>query len=198
MAAKALKAPQILDLIMAEASGGGRGMFSRGGSTRQVGLSDSGSRYITPLGQLKPVKTERIYHLTVVADGGSNRGPRPFHSAIQELIVRLSYAGIFIKFIFVGDDEEGREFPELLDDLPVAKHPNDLADPSDPSDPRRDHVDYYEGTRYIDNVSKVEFPRGLALVSDEDFAGAMTEELPTYVPSAVRRSLVTTDHLVMV
>ncbi len=197
MAAKALNAPEILDLIMAEVPGSSRGLLGRRSPERQVGLDDSGnSRYVLSLDQLQPVKTQRLYHLTVIADGGSNRGPRPYQGAIKELIIRLSYAGIFIKFIFVGDDYEGQEFLQVLDDMPVAKHPNDLADPTDPKDPRRNDVDYYVGTRYVDNVDKVEFLQGLRHVNDQEFAGAMTQELPTYVPSAVRRSLVTTDNLV--
>jgi hypothetical protein len=198
MASKALNAPEILDLIMTEVPGSSRGLLGRrSGPEQRVGLDDSGnSHYVLPLDQLRPVKTSRLYHLTIITDGGPNRGPRPYRETIKELIVRLSYAGIFIKFIYIGDDPEGQDFLQLLDDMPVAKHQNDLADPTDRNDPRRNDVDYYPGARYIDNVDKVEFLRGLRHVSDEEFAQAMTQELPTYVPSAVRRSLVTTENLV--
>lgn len=177
MAAKALKAPQILDLI----------------ATKVIG-----SGYKLRLEDLRPIQTDKIFHLTIITDGAPNRGPRPYREAIKELIVRLSYAGIFIKFIFVGDDEEGRDFLQILDDMPVARHANDMAYPSDRKDPRRNDVDYYPGARYIDNVDKVEFLLGLAHVSDEEFAAAMTQELPSYLPSAVRRALVSGTNLVYV
>jgi hypothetical protein len=168
MAAKALKAPQILDLI----------------ATKVIG-----SGYRLRLEDLRPIKTDKIFHLTIITDGAPNRGPRPYREAIKELIARLSYAGIFIKFIFVGDDEEGRDFLQILDDMPVARHAND---------PQSSDVDWFPGARYIDNVDKVEFLRGLRHVSDEQFAAAMTQELPTYVPSAVRRALVSSTNLVFV
>ncbi len=156
-----------------------------------------GSGYKTQLEDLRPIQTDRLYHLTIITDGAPNQGPSPYREAIKELIVRLSYAGIFIKFIFVGDDREGRNFLQFLDDMPVAKHQNDLADEG-PTDPRAGDVDWFLGARYIDNVDKVEFLGGLACVSDEEFAEAMTQELPTYVPCAVRRGLVSQANVVTI
>jgi hypothetical protein len=182
MAAGALNTPAILELIATKRFGGG---------------------YKIALEDLKPVQTKRIYHATIITDGGPSKGPHTgsgryaedYYPAIKELIVRMSYAGIFVKFIFVGNDPEGRDFLQFLDDMPVAKHPNDLAD-SGPKDPRAEDVDYFVGARYIDNVDKVEFPGGLRSVSDEKFAEAMTQELDTYVPCAIRRGLLATDNLV--
>ena len=173
-ASKALKAPGIMKLI----------------------AKDFFGNYKVRLADLRPVQTDKMYHLTVICDGGSNRGPSPFKEAIKELIVRLSYAGIFIKFIFVGTDSEGREFLQLLDDMPVARHPADLADEG-PRDPRYNDVELFVGARYIDNVDKVEFPRGLGSLRPGEFGGAMTQELNTYVPCAVRRGLLTMKNVVL-
>jgi hypothetical protein len=175
MAAKALNAPKILDLIAQKRMGSG---------------------YKLSLQEVRPVQTDRIYHLTIITDGAPNTGPRPYKDAIKELVVRLSYAGIFIKFIFVGNDRDGQEFLQFLDDMPVAKHQDDLAD-TGPADPRINDVDYYPGARYIDNVDKVEFLGGLSSVGDQAFAEAMTQELSTYVPCAVRRGLLSTANVVM-
>lgn len=165
MAARALNAPQILDLIATKRFGGG---------------------YKTALQDLKPIKTDRIFHLTIITDGAPNHGPRPFQEAIKELVVRLSYCGIFIKFIFVGNDQEGRDFLQFMDDMVVAKHPND---------PQADDVDWFPGARYIDNVDKVEFLGGMHSVTDPEFAGAMTQELSTYVPGAYGRDLLAGTNL---
>lgn len=194
MAAGALNAPQILDLIMAEVpdeNSSGGGLFGRrsGGTKQQPGLNTSGGHYLLGLNQLKPIKLPKLYHLTIITDGASLQGPRPIDGAIKELIVRLSYAGIFIKLIFVGDDRDGREFLELLDDMPVAKHRDD-------PHPKGEDVDWYPGARYIDNVDKVEFVQGLGNVKPAEFAAAMTQELDTFVPSAVRRDLLDARNLV--
>lgn len=201
MAADALKAPRILDLIKAQAPKKSSGLFGRSGGTEtRIGLDDSGrSQYVLGLSELRPIKTRQIYHFTIITDGAPyGGGPTPYESTINELIVRLSYAGIFIKFIFVGNDKRGKAFLDSLDDMPVARHQDDLADPKNQKDHRKKDVAYRPGIRYIDNVDTVEFPRGLKSVSDEEFAAAMTQELDTYVPSAVRRDLLDPANLVAV
>jgi hypothetical protein len=69
-----------------------------------------------------------------------------------------------------------------MDDLKQAFHSDD---------PNDDDVKNGRGQplRLIDNVDKVEFPLGLASVSDDAFAAAMNQELDTYIPSAVKRGL---------
>lgn len=198
MAADALKTPQILDLIMAEVpDGSSGGLFSRkSGTKQQPGLTEEGGHYLVDLKDLKPVQTDKMYYLTIITDGAPMQGPRPYKDTIKELITRLSYACIFIKFIFVGTDENGRKFLELLDDMATMTHEKDLADPADREDPRHEYVPWKPGVRYADNVDKVEFPGGLASVSREDFAAAMTQELDGYVPSAFRRGLLTGKYLV--
>jgi hypothetical protein len=213
MAAGALKEPRILDLVASRPRGGrsqrsGGGLLSglrRGGSAAQsdeptYGLVEDGNlEYIRGLDELEPIQTDQFYHLTVMADGGSNRGPRPYRNAIEDLVVRMSYAASFVKFSYIGDDPSGEEFMQLLDDMAVARHQNDLPDQDDPmDDPRRKDVDPRPGIRYIDNVDKVEFPHGLADVKDDEFAAKQTQELDTYVPSAVRRGLLSEKHLVYV
>jgi len=178
MAAEALKDKRILDVVKTSKGG----MFSR---------SQRGE-WVTPTSELKPLANSKFYHLTIITDGAPTVGiTDPY--VIMELIVRLSYVGIFIKFVYVGNDRHGELFLEQLDDMKTMKHNNDLADPSDPDDPRHEDVDPQTQRgqlplRYIDNVDKVKLgdPR---LASDEDVADAMNNELPTYLRSAKNRGL---------
>jgi hypothetical protein len=167
MAAEALGRPEIMELVRHSKSGYNHDRVS----------------WALPYTELRPVAAPKIFHFTVIGDGAPTVGPGKQH--IRELITRMSFCGIFIKFIFVGRDRDGERFLDELDDMKQRKHP---------ADPNRKDVDDPTGRhelRLIDNVDKVKFSRGLGSVTDEEFAAAMSQELDTYVPSAVLRGVLT-------
>jgi len=168
MAAEALGRPEILELVRHSKSGYDRNRVT----------------WALPYSALRPVAAPKLFHFTVIGDGAPTVGPGKQH--IRELITRMSFCGIFIKFIFVGRDRDGERFLDELDDMKQRRHD---ADPNrkDVNDPDcRD-----ERLRLIDNVDKVKFSRGLGSVDDDEFARAMSQELDTYVPSAVLRGVLT-------
>ncbi|HSE61786.1 MAG TPA: VWA domain-containing protein [Candidatus Saccharimonadales bacterium] len=169
MAAQALNDKRILDYIKPKKTWTGR----------------STGEWDIPTHQLRPLAGATVYELVIVTDGAPTAGiTDPIK--IMELLIRLSYVGIFVKFVYVGNDSAGKKFLQDLDDMDTARHPKD---------PRPEDVDptTYRGRlplRYIDNVDKVEIgdPRN---ATDEAVAAAMNNELGTYLPSAVRRGLLT-------
>jgi hypothetical protein len=94
MAAQALGKPEIMNLV-----------------AYNSGMMGGFKGWKTPYEQLRPVSAQRIFHFTVITDGAPTAGPGNNYyqrrDLIKELIQRMSYAGIFIKFIFVGSDPEG-------------------------------------------------------------------------------------------
>jgi|GEM_PF-5268969 len=169
-AAKALNKPKIMDLV-----------------AFNTDWSGNFKSWKTPYEQLQVVPVERIFHFTVICDGGPTVGPGNRSAGkrdmIKQLIQRMSYTGIFIKFIFIGRDEEGEEFLQAMDDLKVAYHDDD---------PQDNNVRPGSGLvlSYVDNVDKVAFPSGLKVVSKKEFAVAMNQELGSFVRSALKRGTV--------
>lgn len=132
---------------------GGGGLFHRGSGSPQVKKMDIPA------------------FVTVVTDGAPN-DPRSATDAVQ----RLSYRGVFLKFLFVGDvnDREARrgwEYLESLDDdIPVG-------------------VAYERGGRLIDNVDSKNLGT-LDRVSDEDFFDAMLDEATSWLENARTNGLI--------
>ncbi len=127
---------------------GGGGLFSRGGSKPAIKKMD------TPV------------FLIVVTDGR----PDDTRSA-TDAIRRLSYRGVFIKFIFVGTNRDGWSYLESLDDdIPVG-------------------VPFDRGGRLIDNVDAKKFA-SLGATSDDAFYDAMLDEVSTYLAAARQNQLI--------
>lgn len=170
-AAKALKKPEIMDLVAYNSDRNGNFVS-----------------WVTPYEQLQVVPVERIFHFTVICDGGPTVGPGNRYEGkrdmIKQLIQRMSYTGIFIKFIFIGRDKEGEQFLQDMDDLLVAFHPDDPKD-KDVRNPSPGQL-----LSYVDNVDKVAFPGGLKSVSKKVFAEAMNNELGSFVRSTLKRGSV--------
>ena len=104
--------------------------------------------------------------------GHSNAGGRD----VVEIIVAMSREPIFVKFLVIGSSSPGLVYAQLLDDLEEAKG-------------RRTLERWDLPPRLIDNVDtqRVADP---ATIGDEQFAAAMTEELPSWLTNAQRVGLV--------
>ncbi len=103
--------------------------------------------------------------LFVVTDGVPN-DPQSAADAIR----KLSYRGVFIKFLYVGNDRSGWQFLESLDDdIPVG-------------------VPYEQGGRLVDNVDAKQMA-DLRSASDDTFYEAMLDEVPTYLTTARQNEL---------
>ncbi len=129
---------------------GGGGFMKRGGGA--------------PKPSIKPMQTPAF--VTIVTDGSPND-----RNAATDVIRRLSYRAVFLKFIFVGNDRGGWAYLESLDDdIPVG-------------------VDYDKGGRLIDNVDAKQLA-SLGGTSDNAFYEAMLDEVPTYLAAAKQKGLI--------
>lgn len=90
--------------------------------------------------------------------------------AATDIIRRLSYRGVFLKFLFVGDDARGWAYLESLDDdIPVG-------------------VPFERGGRLVDNVDA---KRMSSLGKDDaPFYDAMFDEVTTYLAAARENGLI--------
>ncbi len=98
--------------------------------------------------------------MAVVTDGV----PDDPHSA-ADAVRRLSYRGLFLKFLYVGSNAAGWRFLEELDSgLPVG-------------------VSYERGGRLVDNVNSQKCDQ-LHGMSDQAFYELMFAEVSDYIPAA--------------
>jgi len=104
--------------------------------------------------------------VVIVTDG------RPDNAAsARDMIRKLSYRGVFLKFLFVGHDRQGWEFLRGLDsDIPVG-------------------VPYEHGGRLIDNVNAQNMG-SVRNMSDEEFFSAMFAETTDWLQSARQAGLI--------
>lgn len=125
----------------------GGGLFRRGGSAPSVRKMD------TPA------------FVVCVTDGVPD-DPQ----AATDIIRRLSYRAVFLKFLFVGNDASGWNYLESLDDdIPVG-------------------VPFEQGGRLIDNVDAKKMSK---LGKDDDsFYEAMFDEVTTYLAAARQNGLI--------
>jgi uncharacterized protein YegL len=104
--------------------------------------------------------------VVIVTDGRPNDP-----ASATDLIRRLSYRGLFLKFLFVGNDEAGWRYLESLDDdIPVG-------------------VPYEQGGRLIDNVDAKNLGN-ISKMSDEDFYAAMFDEAGSWLVAARTNGLI--------
>lgn len=129
-------------------SGGGGGFFrSKGGSAPTI------KKMAVPA------------FVTCVTDGVPDDP-----EAATDIIRRLSYRGVFLKFLFVGNDPRGWAYLESLDDdIPVG-------------------VPFEKGGRLIDNVDA---KRMSSLGKDDEaFYDAMFDEVTSYLAAARQHGLI--------
>lgn len=139
---------------VAELTGNGD-LFGGGGLLRRGSASaPSVRKMVTPA------------FVTIVTDG------RPDNAqSATDAVQRLSYRGVFLKFLYLGNDAAGWRFLESLDDdIPVG-------------------VPYERGGRLIDNVDAKEV-NSLAGMSDEDFYSLMFDEVSTWLVAARQNGLI--------
>ena len=111
-------------------------------------------------------KMDTPAYVVIVTDGRPNDP-----SSATDLIRRLSYRGLFLKFLFVGNDRAGWEYLESLDDdIPVG-------------------VPYEQGGRLIDNVDAKNLG-SISTMSDEEFYAAMFDEAGTWLTAARTNGLI--------
>lgn len=104
--------------------------------------------------------------VTIITDGRPNDP-----NSAKDLIRKLSYRAIFLKFLYVGTDRQGWQFlEELDDDIPVG-------------------VSYDRGGRLIDNVDAKQLGL-LGNTDDSTFYDAMLDEVSTYLEAARRNGLI--------
>lgn len=127
---------------------GGGGLFHRGASKPSIR------------------KMETPAYVVIVTDGRPNDP-----ESATDLIRRLSYRGLFLKFLFVGHDRAGWQYLESLDDdIPVG-------------------VPYEKGGRLIDNVDAKNLGN-IRSMSDEEFYEAMFDEAGTWLSAARTNGLI--------
>lgn len=111
-------------------------------------------------------KMDTPAYVVIVTDGVPNDP-----TSATDLIRRLSYRGLFLKFIYVGNDKQGWKFLESLDDdIPVG-------------------VSYDQGGRLIDNVDAKNLGN-IGKMSDEDFYAAMFDEAGSWLAAARTNGLI--------
>lgn len=137
---------------------------------KQTGNGDLFERGGLGFSRRLPAPTSRTMktgaYVTLISDGQPNDG----RTAI-EAVQRLSYRGVFLKLLYVGNNEAGWNFFRSLDDdIPVG-------------------APYERGGRLIDNVDAKRFVdvRG---VSDEAFFDAMFDEVPEWDAAALEHGLI--------
>lgn len=124
------------------------GLFRRGGGTPS------------------PKKSDMPVYAIVVTDGL----PDDPESA-TDMIRKLSYRGVFLKFLFVGHDRRGWNYLDTLDnDLPVG-------------------VPYERGGRLVDNVN-AQNVGDIRHISDDMFYEMMFAEVNEWLPAARANGLI--------
>jgi hypothetical protein len=102
----------------------------------------------------------------IITDGAPDN-----QEAAVDAVQRLSYRGVFLKFLYVGHDRRGWEFLEKLDDeIPVG-------------------VSYEQGGRLVDNVDSKRMD-SLSGMSDEQFYAAMLDEVTGWLEVAKAKNLI--------
>jgi len=105
-------------------------------------------------------------YVVIVTDGLPNN-----KDSATDLIRRLSYRGLFLKFLYVGNDSAGWEYLDSLDEgIPVG-------------------VPYEQGGRLIDNVDAKNLGN-IASMSDEEFYAAMFDEAGSWLVAARANGLI--------
>lgn len=139
---------------VARATGNGDLLGNGGGFMRRSAPKPSVRKMSTPA------------YVVIVTDGR----PDDTRSA-ADLIRRLSYRGLFLKFLYVGNDRTGWQFLEGLDDdIPVG-------------------VPYERGGRLVDNVDAKNVG-DIKVMSDEAFYDAMFDEVNTWLAAARQQGLI--------
>jgi Mg-chelatase subunit ChlD len=111
-------------------------------------------------------KMDTPAYVVIVTDGVPND-----KASATDIIRKLSYRGLFLKFLYVGNDAKGWAFLESLDDdIPVG-------------------VPYEQGGRLIDNVDAKNLGN-ISSMSDEDFYAAMFDEAGTWLTAARTNGLI--------
>lgn len=123
-------------------TGGGRGGFLRRGSNRDP----------------EPRKATTPAYVIIVTDGAPNDP-----ASATEMLRRLSFRGVFVKILFVGDDARGWNYVDGLDNA-------------------------LKGC-YIDNVNTQNMG-DVKRMSDDEFFNAMFAEVNDWLPNARAKGLI--------